>query len=241
MERSAPVSIYITGFGPFQGVEDNPSSSLCETLRKYVHEGLVPELVPQELLQEFQRANMSLEGLRTLDVAAEACQAEVPKIISCLKDKCSTVPNMAAAIVHLGVAGDRAHISLECRGVNEANFRIPDAYGWNCCGEPVVERSKPVLYSSFRLPEILAELQDRGINCAISTDAGRYICNYIFFQSLHAAQPLDIPVLFVHIPAFENMDEPSQVTGLLCLFIAIARQLRGDAPWVPVASKRPLG
>ena len=205
MDPSANVSIYVTGFGPFMGVDDNPSSVLCDTLRKYVHEGCPPEDVPIEVLQEFEAAGISLEGLRALDVAAQACQTEVPEIHRYLRAKREETPKAATAVVHLGVAGDRSHICLECRGVNEANFRIPDVFGFQCCGEPVIPDSPPVLYCSLRLTEILAEMHDKGVNCEISTDAGRYICNYIFFQSLHTAAPYGIPVLFVHIPTFEDM------------------------------------
>ena len=211
MDPKLPICIYVTGFGPFMGVDDNPSSVICETLHKYVHEGIPPEDVEKEILQDFQAAGVSLEGLRALDVAAEACKKEVPEIHSYISTKIEGLPRVAAAVVHLGVAGDRSHISLECRGVNEANFRIPDVFGFQCCGEPVVPDSPPVLYCSLRLPEILAEMHDKGINCEISTDAGRYVCNYIFFQSLHAAAPHNVPVLFVHVPAFKDMVHATQV------------------------------
>ncbi|CAE7367051.1 pcp [Symbiodinium sp. CCMP2592] len=234
------VSIYVTGFGPFMGVEDNPSSVLCETLQKYVQEGIPPENVPGDVLRDFEASDISLLGLRALDVAAQTCQTEVPEIHRSLREKKEAFPKTETAVVHLGVAGNRKHISLECRGVNEANFRVPDVLGWQCCGEPVIDDSPPVLYCSLRLPEILAEMHDKGVNCEISTDAGRYVCNYIFFQSLHLA-PHGTPVLFVHVPPFEDMVQEVQVTALLCLFVAIARQLRGAAPSVPAPSARPLG
>eukprot|EP00968_Pinguiococcus_pyrenoidosus_P016236 scaffold1541_cov256-Pinguiococcus_pyrenoidosus.AAC.24 len=38
----------------------------------------------------------------------------------------------------------------------------------------------------------------------ISTDAGRYLCNYIFYKSLRAANELDKTVsIFIHVPPFE--------------------------------------
>ena len=218
MSTSLPVSIYVTGFGPFMGVDDNPSSVLCETLHRYVQEGTPPEDVPAEILKDFEAAGVSLEGLRALDVAAEACQREVPAIHSHLRTKKEDDPKQAAAVVHLGVAADRSHISLECRGVNEANFRIPDVFGWQCCGEPVVPSSPPVLYCSLRLPEILAEMHDKDVSCEISTDAGRYICNYIFYQSLHAAAPHGVPVLFVHVPSFKDMVQPVQAPHIPKVF-----------------------
>ncbi|CAJ1405105.1 unnamed protein product [Effrenium voratum] len=223
------------------GVEENPTSAICETLRKFVVERRRPEGVPAELLAEFEASAVVLEGLRALEVSAECCRSEVPELVKHLRERRASLPDSAAAIVHLGVAGDRPHISLECRGVNEASFRVPDVKGWQCCGEPVVPDSAPVLFSSLRLPEILAELHDRGVNCEISTDAGRYVCNYIYFQSLHYASPADIPVLFVHVPPFQHMGHATQVAAVLCLLLAVSRQLQGATPSAPQATQRPLG
>eukprot|EP00913_Durusdinium_trenchii_P019738 g18554.t1 len=69
----------------------------------------------------------------------------------------------------------------------------------------------------------------------------RFLCNYVFFQSLNAARPFEIPVLFVHVPLFKDMDQATQVVALLCLFIAIARQLQDAPPSIPPPSARPLG
>ena len=212
-------TIYVTGFGPFMGVEQNPTSTLCETLQKYVRDGVVPKGVDQKLLKEFDASGILLEGLKVLEVAAESCRSEVPQIISFLKEKGKA--SGQAVILHLGVASNRDHISLECRGVNEATFRVPDVRGFQCCAEPVVANSPPVIFSSLRLPEILAELHDRGVKSEISTDAGRFLCNYVFFQSLNAARPFEIPVLFVHVPLFKDMDQATQASkecrSMLCL------------------------
>ena len=238
--RFAPpkTTMYVTGFGPFMGVEQNPTSTLCETLKRYIRDGVAPD-VDKKILQEFDESGIELKGLKVLEVAAESCRSEVPGIVEFLKgykDK-----NQEAVIIHLGVASGRQSIGLECRAVNEATFRVPDQKGYQCCGEAVVANSAPVMFCSLDLPRILSEMHDRGVTCEMSTDAGRFLCNYVFFQSLHAAKPFDIPVLFVHVPAFEQMDHKTQVLGILCLFIAIARQLHDAPVSVPPSSDRPMG
>ena len=207
--RFAPpkTTMYVTGFGPFMGVEQNPTSTLCETLKRYIRDGVAPD-VDKKILQEFDESGIELKGLKVLEVAAESCRSEVPGIVEFLKgykDK-----NQEAVIIHLGVASGRQSIGLECRAVNEATFRVPDQKGYQCCGEAVVANSAPVMFCSLDLPRILSEMHDRGVTCEMSTDAGRFLCNYVFFQSLHAAKPFDIPVLFVHVPAFEQMDHKTQ-------------------------------
>merc|ERR1719362_2787780 len=147
----------------------------------------------------------------------------------------------AAALVHLGVAAGSKGIRLECRAANVADFRIPDVRGHQSRGEAVVEGAETVLYTKLQLPELLSELHDSGMMaCEISTDAGRYLCNYLYFTSLHACESTRIPVLFVHVPSFEDMACPQQVTAVLLLVLAIARQLRGLPPSSPVKSMKPM-
>ena len=42
----------------------------------------------------------------------------------------------------------------------------------------------------------------------ISEDPGRFVCNYIYYQSL--LQHKEDPVLFVHVPSFETIGEADQ-------------------------------
>eukprot|EP00438_Fugacium_kawagutii_P005991 Skav210870 [mRNA] locus=scaffold7397:6246:9282:+ [translate_table: standard] len=173
--KTSDLTIYVTGFGPFMGVEQNPTSMLCDTLKKYVREGLLPDGVHKEVLKEFDESGVALEGFKVLEVAAESCHSAVPEIVDCLRRKKADTHG-EAVILHLGVASNRDAISLECRGVNEATFRVPDEKGYQCCGETIVADSAPVMFSSLNLPQILAEMHDRGVKCEMSTDAGRFLC-----------------------------------------------------------------
>lgn len=215
-----PVRIHLTGFGPFGGIEDNPTSVVCRVLKEFVREGKVPAGVPPGLLREFADAGIALDGLEALEVSAAACRAGVRAILGRSGD------SAACAIVHMGVSSASERVHLECRGFNVADFRIPDVRGWQPRGEQIVGAAEPQLYTSLPLLEILGEMHDRGVDCAISTDPGRYICNYIFYSSLHAAQASGTPVLFVHMPSFERMEQAVQVTAVLCMLLAVARQLR---------------
>eukprot|EP00928_Gymnodinium_smaydae_P061727 TRINITY_DN4574_c0_g1_i1.p1 TRINITY_DN4574_c0_g1~~TRINITY_DN4574_c0_g1_i1.p1 ORF type:complete len:353 (-),score=67.39 TRINITY_DN4574_c0_g1_i1:77-1135(-) len=270
-ERQRSVRVYLTGFGPFGGVLENPTSIVCRILREYLRDGVAPEGVSPELLEEFALSGICVDGLDALEVSAEASRENSRSIVARLTSTCprdgeersntygsdsSTTP---AAIVHLGVSSAADSVNLECRGVNVADFRIPDVRGWQARGVPVVAGAPPVLYTSLRLPEILGEMRDRGVRCDISTDAGRYLCNYIFFLSLHAARPANIPVLFVHVPPFEKLGCSAQVSAVLCLLLALARQLSersesdvaaakavadaisGDAVGTPPATTKPMG
>jgi len=224
--RPPPVKVCLTGFGPFGQVRENPTSVVCAVLREYVEHGKKPEGVDGELLDEFSRANVGLIGLDALEVSAVAATEASRDILDSLR--ATDRGAVAAAVIHLGVAADSRKIRLECRGVNVADFRLPDVRGCRASGEPVVDGAVPMLYTSLRLPEIMGELRDCGVDCEISTDAGRYLCNYIYFSSLHGARPDGIPVLFVHVPPFEAVDRAAQVAAVLRLLLAVATQLRQE-------------
>lgn len=223
------VTVHLTGFGPFGGITENPTSTVCRVLRAFIQAGERPVDICPALIDEFSNSQISVEGMDALEVSAEACRANVQAILqSCERRRREEQHAGIQVIVHLGVSSVSRQMQLECRGINIADFRIPDVAGWQPRGEPVVANSEMALYTSLPLPQILGEMHDRGVSCAISTDAGRYICNYVFYSSLNAAKKLDIPVLFVHMPPFEAMGEGAQVSAVLCLLLAIARQLRGE-------------
>lgn len=239
------VTLHVTGFGAFGQVRDNPTSAVCRELRAWIKEGHAPQGVPSALLQEFADSEIHVEGMEALEVSAEACCAHLLEVLGERAEKRGGEDPFA--IVHLGVSGVAKGFLLECRGANFADFRIPDVKGWQPQGEPIVPAGEDMLYTTLPLPQILGELHDRGVECAISTDAGRYICNYMFYSSLHAAAPSGTPVLFVHVPPFECLDQATQVATILCLFLAIAHNLRGGhgdqhmSRVVPAATSRPLG
>lgn len=236
------VTVHLTGFGAFGGIESNPTSVLCRELKKFTQEGKEQPGVPASLLKEFMASGVRVEGMDAIEVSADACRARVKNIFARAEERRARYA--PRVVVHLGVSGAAERIMLECRGANSADFRIPDVKGWQPRGAPVVTEGDAMLYTALALPQILGELHDRGVDCAISTDAGRYICNYIFYSSLHAAEGTGVPVLFVHVPQFEVMDQAAQFTALLCLLLAIARQMRGDGPLCnaqPAETSRPLG
>jgi pyroglutamyl-peptidase len=97
-----------------------------------------------------------------------------------------------AALVMLGVATMRETVQIERVAFNEADPARPDCDGAHCEGPQLVEGGPD------RLPTGLpwAELCTDGVEP--SDDAGRYLCNGVFYRAAHA---LTIPVGFVHVPA----------------------------------------
>lgn len=73
---------------------------------------------------------------------------------------------------------------LESVGYNVAEFGIPDERGWVARGETIAENEPESLTTAVPLDELLPLLQKVNPAARISTDPGRYICNYVYYRSL---------------------------------------------------------
>ena len=159
----------ITSFGPFHAFGVNPSNQVMEALRAKLSDGFP---LGQTVVFE------------TLDVS----WAEVDHFIERHAGRPFDV------YIHLGVATGSRHKRIETTGRNAAAGRdVEDA-------EPT---SASILKSSS---DIVASLPYKGLgefvanhpDVVISDNAGSYLCNYIYFKSLHA-HGANAQVLFIHI------------------------------------------
>lgn len=211
-----PVAVYVTGFGKFGKVLDNPSAALCRRLASR----------KEELAAE----GVELADVEVLEVSAETCRRKAAEIAGTIAERPGNV-----VILHLGVAVGRKRLSLECRAANVAHFPIPDARGWVADRQPVVDGAAAHEHTILPVSELLCAVRDAGADAEISTDAGTYICNYIYFSSLAAAAASSTPVLFVHVPAFADVCEEDQLRGLEALLRALRDAANGSLAGAPVA------
>ena len=50
-------------------------------------------------------------------------------------------------------------------------------------------------------------MQEKNYKVKINNDPGRYLCNYIYFTSIHHAHnDLKSASLFIHVPEFDEID-----------------------------------
>jgi pyroglutamyl-peptidase len=150
--------LLITGFGPFPGVDDNPSGRLARTLDGTTFAGV------------------RLSG-RILDTHWLLAWPQLQTAVAALQP---------SALIMLGVAS-RDRVEVERIAYNQAAPRV------DCAGalpaDAVLVPDGPATLST-RLP------WDR-LDAATSDDAGRYLCNAIFYRALHG---LTLPCGFVHMP-----------------------------------------
>lgn len=61
-----------------------------------------------------------------------------------------------------------------------------------------------------------------GYEVMTSDDAGRFVCNYVYYHSLSFAEQNGISSLFVHVPSFLTIDEETQMQFAASLFEVLA-------------------
>ena len=86
--------------------------------------------------------------------------------------------------LHFGVSATACTLLLEQVGYNVADFRIPDERGHVAKNEVIHEGEPANMTTKVCLDEMLVILQDVDARVAISTDPGRYVCNYVYYRSL---------------------------------------------------------
>jgi pyroglutamyl-peptidase len=59
--------------------------------------------------------------------------------------------------------------------------------------------------------ELTKSLRKIGHDVVPSDDAGRFVCNYVYYHSLRFAEQHGIKSLFVHVPLFLTIDEEVQM------------------------------
>lgn len=76
--------------------------------------------------------------------------------------------------------------------------------------------------SNLPVEEITKELAKRGYEVMTSDDAGRFVCNYVYYHSLRFAEQNGIKSLFVHVPLFFTIDEETQMQFAASLLEVLA-------------------
>jgi pyroglutamyl-peptidase len=170
---SPSVRVLVTGFGPFPGVRLNASASVVQALT------LSATLPGIELFAEV----VPVEWARARAVAREAIAWARPD-----------------AILHFGVATRPAGFEIETRAVNIGGAK-QDQAGNARPSIPLVRYAAPVLHGSLPPLALLGALRLAGFPAQLSRNAGRYLCNALYYWSLADAGNSGVLVSFIHIPA----------------------------------------
>lgn len=193
-------TIFITGFGKFHGVEDNPSSIL------------VNDLIESRIPGVNFNAGSSKDS-HIVIVDTHHCRLYFESTAPCRGD--------GDIFVHIGVNGKTDCINLEQYAYNNMDFRVADESGFQPKHE-FINDDLPLdepLETDINVRELVLGLQDQNLPFIVSTDPGRFVCNYMYYLSLQTCVSSGFAkkCLFVHIPPFEKIERAAQLFALQCL------------------------
>ncbi|KAM7250638.1 hypothetical protein ACFE04_022521 [Oxalis oulophora] len=194
-EGPKEVIINVTGFKKFHGVAENPTETIVNKLKDFVAKKGLP-------------AGVKLGSCTVLETAGVGALPMLEKIFESSISKMDVISNELVVWLHLGVNGAAINFAIERQAINEASFLCPDELGW----QPE---------TSFSVEAIHKFLTKKGHDVTISEDAGRFVCNYVYYQSLRSAEHKGNKSLFVHVPPFSRINEETQLQFIASLLEAI--------------------
>ena len=118
-----------------------------------------------------------------------------------------------SAVVLTGLAATRTSIQLETRAYNE-----------NDDGRVIQRRGPSYRKSTLPLAPLLRRLRHAGLPAELSHDAGRFLCNHVFYVA-RGLRP-DIPCGFVHLPPTRVLPLKEQIRGLRLILGELDRLIR---------------
>ncbi|KAK8968378.1 hypothetical protein KSP40_PGU003194 [Platanthera guangdongensis] len=213
-EGPSMVTVHITGFKKFLGVAENPTETIVSNLKSYMEKKGLPK-------------GLIIGSCSILETAGEGAVATLYKVLeSALDDHADSSTTIGRVIwLHFGVNSGASRFAIENQAVNEATFRCPDELGWKPQRVPIVPSDGGISRtreSSLPTNEITKALSRLGYPVLTSDDAGRFVCNYVYYHSLRFAEQHGNKSLFVHFPLFLTINEDTQMRFAASLLEVIA-------------------
>jgi pyroglutamyl-peptidase len=104
------------------------------------------------------------------------------------------------AIVCLGQAGGRSAISLERIAVNWDEAALADNAGILRNGQHILKTAPAAYFSTLPVHALRDAVIAQGIPADISSTAGHFVCNHVFYSLMHALRKAKTPAGFIHVP-----------------------------------------
>ena len=194
-------TVLITGFGRFPGAPFNPSAPLALALAK--------------------RRRPALAGVtRVAHVFATAYAAvdrDLPELLARHK------PDI---VLMFGLAARTPFVRIETRARNAVSVLFPDVDGHLPAARAIAPDGPVSLRGHAPFTRLLAAARSARVPARLSRDAGRYLCNYVYWRALETSRS-GTPTQFIHIPPLRKVRHPDLVrAGEAILLALLAAQRR---------------
>jgi len=209
------VTFLITGFGPFPGMPFNPTGPLVRRLGR----------IQRPALDDVRL------HVHVFPTTYAAVDRELPDLIDRYR------PDI---LLMFGVAGRTRQVRIETQARNRRSTLLPDA-AQTRMGSGVIERGKPSTRGmQADAARLLAAARRAGIPARLSHDAGRYLCNYLYWQAL-AATTDPCRTAFVHVPKVRRHPRPRPISRKRRPPVSFGDLVRaGEALMLAMLAQRPL-
>ncbi|XP_060822943.1 pyroglutamyl-peptidase 1 isoform X1 [Bombus pascuorum] len=200
MEVNKKYIVLVTGFGPFDNHIVNASWEAAKELSKLCIKS--KELMDVEVI------------VKEIPVSYEDVTKYVPKFWQEYKP---------IVVLHLGVSRQARCLTIECRAHSNGYLR-KDIFN-KCPDESNIESEIfETKINAKQICNIINESSDKTkCNACISYNAGRYLCEYIFYKSLQIAPKR---TLFVHVPDFNQYSSVQSAKGLYEILYYIIEDMK---------------
>lgn len=170
------VRVAVAGFGPFPGVPRNPSGEIVRAIEK---------------MQRFRAATILLDTA-IFETSYGAAESVLEKLLAKSPD----------AVVLFGVAGGAKHIRVETIARNRASVLHPDHARFTPRSRKLSPEGAPRLKVRGPAMRMRSAIRQSGAKTELSTNAGSYLCNAVFYRALAATAGRNPAPLtfFIHVP-----------------------------------------
>lgn len=176
---SRPVTVLVTGFGPFPGFPFNPTSALS----RWVDDALVRP--PKGVTLIAQTVETSWDAVRAF--ADGPLQELSPDVV-----------------LHFGVSARAKGFQIETVARNAASNGA-DCSGATYPYPNLVRGTPASRRATLNAQKLANSLRHRGLVASTSCDAGTYLCNMLFYLTLQGHKTNQDLSLggFIHVPPFK--------------------------------------
>ena len=179
------INLYLTGYGPFKTIKKNPA----EIVSNYIFDNK----------DKLNTLNTSILYNQIFQVTTENVDENINKLFNYI-EKNKTDNNSLHIIVSFGVAQSRKVNTIETLAHNYISDLIKSK---------IIDESRPeTFYSKNPVKSIVKGIQKmKEVKCKFSNDAGKYLCNYMYYTTLtKCLNDENVCSFFIHIPTLENYD-----------------------------------
>ncbi len=156
--------------------------------------------------------NASWEAARAIDGWRCGEMVAVAVRLSCVYDACVTEFVEAferlrpEAVLMTGQAARRAVASVESVARDRSSAAAPDNRGVVCA--PSASYGPAEIETTARARAVARAIREAGLAARVSTDAGRYVCNHLYYGALNFLRDRTpgTPAVFVHLPAMPEQN-----------------------------------